>query len=543
MEAAAVPPDRVRSPSIDMSEFAAKMEAFGGVSKCPATGNIGLADKCPHSRHARDDPESLCTRNRPKILPSVLHNIGNTPLVRCDRLAKSYGIKCELLAKCEFFNAGGSVKDRIARRMIDDAEKDGRLKPGSTIIEPTSGNTGIGLALSAAVKGYRCVIVMPEKMSQEKVDVLRALGAEIVRTPTEAAWNSPESHIGVSMRLNKEIANSIILDQYSAPGNPLAHYDGTAEEILEACDNKIDMLVAGAGTGGTISGIARKIKEKVPTCRVVGVDPLGSILAQPESLNETDVTTYQVEGIGYDFIPKVLDRSLVDEWVKSNDKDSFITARRMIREEGLLCGGSCGSAMHAALIKAKELDAGQRCVVVLPDSIRNYMTKYLSDDWMAEKDFLVLSEDLTLSKEWWFNLPISQLPASFPMTLQPSVTCTDAIDILHTEGFDQIPVVSLDGSILGMVTEGNLMAQMIRKNVKGTDSVEKAIYKQFRTVELTDTIGKVSRILDKDHFVLVVSHQKCYTAKGEAETKSTIFSIITRIDILNFITSRATASE
>jgi len=530
--------ERVRSPTMDDSEnLQALMAEFGGLSKCPY--KAGTKEKCPHPSQSRDDPESLCTRVRPKIMPDVLHNIGNTPLIRLDRLAKSHGIKCELLAKCEFFNAGGSVKDRIARRMIDDAEKDGRLKPGYTIIEPTSGNTGIGLALASAVKGYRCIIVMPEKMSQEKVDVLRALGAEIVRTPTEAAWNAPESHIAQSMRLNREIKNSIILDQYSATGNPMAHYDGTAEEILEACDDRVDMLVAGAGTGGTITGIARKIKQRCPSCRVIGVDPLGSILAQPESINETDVTGYEVEGIGYDFIPKVIDRDMIDEWVKSNDKDTFITSRQMIREEGLLCGGSSGSAMHAALQKAKTLKAGQRCVVVLADSIRNYMTKFLSDDWMADHGFIELSQDLTLSKEWWFNMPVSALPQSFPMTLQPTVTCADAIDILHKEGFDQIPVVGEDGAILGMVTEGNLMAQMIRKNVKGSDSVEAAIYKQFRTVELTDTIGKVSRILDKDHFVCVVSHQKCYTGKGAVETKTTIFSICTRIDILNFITSKA----
>jgi cystathionine beta-synthase len=197
-------------------------------------------------------------------LPNILHHIGNTPLVRINSIAKAAGLKCELLAKCEFFNAGGSVKDRIGYRMVEDAEKSGRLKKGDVLIEPTSGNTGIGLALAAAVKGYRCIIVMPEKMSQEKVDVLRGLGAEIVRTPTEAAFDSPESHIGVANRLNKEIPNSHILDQYSNPSNPLAHYDGTAEEILDACDGKVDMVVATAGTGGTIAGIARKIKEKLP---------------------------------------------------------------------------------------------------------------------------------------------------------------------------------------------------------------------------------------------------------------------------------------
>lgn len=292
-----------------------------------------------------------------------------------------------IVAKCEFFNAGGSVKDRIGRRMIDDAERSGRLKKGDVLIEPTSGNTGIGLALAAAVKGYRCIIVMPEKMSQEKVDVLRALGAEIVRTPTAAAFDSPESHIGVAIRLNKEIPNSHILDQYSNPGNPLAHYDGTAEEILEACGGKLDMLVAGAGTGGTISGIARKLKEKCPSCKIVAVDPYGSILARPAEINETDVTSYQIEGIGYDFIPKVLDHNVIDRWIKSSDKESFVMARRLIREEGLLCGGSSGTAMVGAMKAARELGPGQKCVVILPDSVRNYMTKFLSDDWMAEHGF------------------------------------------------------------------------------------------------------------------------------------------------------------
>uniref|UniRef100_A0A8C5P7P3 cystathionine beta-synthase n=1 Tax=Leptobrachium leishanense TaxID=445787 RepID=A0A8C5P7P3_9ANUR len=245
-----------------------------------------------------------------KYSPDILDKIGDTPLVRINHIGKAHGLKCELLGKCEFFNAGGSVKDRISLRMVQDAERDGILKPGDTIIEPTSGNTGIGLALAAAVKGYRCIIVMPEKMSMEKVDVLRALGAEIVRTPTNARFDSPESHVGVAWRLKNEIPNSHILDQYRNASNPLAHYDSTAEEILEQCEGRLDMLVAGAGTGGTITGLARKIKEKCPGCKVVGVDPEGSILAEPEELNQTDKTGYEVEGIGYDFIPTVLDRTV-----------------------------------------------------------------------------------------------------------------------------------------------------------------------------------------------------------------------------------------
>ena len=300
-----------------------------------------LPSRCTWSPTA-DKTKSPHTKDQPKgrfgIMPSVLCNIGNTPLIRINKITKTEGVECDVLAKCEFFNAGGSVKDRIGLRMVEDAEKKGLLKPGDTIIEPTSGNTGIGLALAGAVKGYRTIIVLPEKMSAEKVMVLRALGAEIVRTPTSATWDSPESHISVAQRLNKELPNSIILDQYRNAGNPLAHYDCTAEEIIEQCGGKVDMVVLGAGTGGTISGVGRKMKEKWPDCQIVGVDPEGSILAEPEELNKTDVTFYEVEGTGYDFIPTVLDRSIVDKWYKSNDKESLQMSRRLIREEGLLCG-------------------------------------------------------------------------------------------------------------------------------------------------------------------------------------------------------------
>jgi len=533
------------SVTIDLAEIQKALDDFDGTKLEHPVGSAGWEAKSPHVHYARDDPQGLHPNeaNMPGILPDILHKIGNTPLVRCERLAKNSGLECELLAKCEFFNAGGSVKDRIGRRMIEEAERKGILVPGAnppyTIIEPTSGNTGIGLALSAAIKGYRCIICLPEKMSKEKVDVLRALGAEIIRTPTEAASFSPESHIGMAMKLNRQIENSVILDQYSNPANPMAHYDGTAEEILEACDGKLDMLVAGAGTGGTISGIARKIKEKCPDCIIVGVDPFGSILAQPESLNESKITGYQVEGIGYDFIPKVLDRSLVDRWVKSEDKASFTCARRMIREEGLLCGGSCGTAMSAALEVAKELKAGQRCVVILPDSIRNYMTKHLSDEWMAEKGFTEEVADPSVSKEWWYSLPVSALQQNFPMTIEPEVSCGDAVEIMQREGFDQMPVVDASGAIAGMVTQGNLLALLARNKLKATDNVSEAVYKAFKKVELAHTLGQVIRILEKEHFVLVCSKSRCYTKSKDVEERTTIVSMVTHIDVLNFIMAKA----
>ncbi len=312
---------------------------------------------------------------------SILETIGRTPLVRLNRVGSN--LPCKMWAKCEFMNPGGSVKDRIGYNMVLEAEKIGRIKKGDTLIEPTSGNTGIGLALAGAVRGYRVVITMPEKMSREKQVILEALGAEIIRTPTEAAWDAPESHIGVARKIQRETPNSHILDQYSNPANPDAHYNFTGQEILDDLDQKVDMIVIGAGTGGTITGVARKLKEANPNCIVVGADPVGSILAGGDH-----IASYKVEGIGYDFIPEVLDRSLVDIWVKTNDQESFTIARRLIRDEGLLCGGSSGSAMMAALEAAPRLKAGQNCVVLLSDGVCNYMSKFIDDRWMRENEFI-----------------------------------------------------------------------------------------------------------------------------------------------------------
>ncbi|XP_072541586.1 cystathionine beta-synthase b [Salminus brasiliensis] len=485
-----------------------------------------------------DSPHDHSIRTKvPSILPNILRKIGETPMVRINKIPKTFGLKCEILAKCEFFNAGGSVKDRISLRMVEDAEKAGILKPGDTIIEPTSGNTGIGLALAAAVKGYRCIIVMPEKMSMEKVDVLRALGAEIVRTPTSARFDSPESHVGVAWRLKNEILNAHILDQYRNPSNPLAHYDSTAEEILEQCDGKIDMLVAGAGTGGTITGIARKLKEKCPNVKIVGVDPEGSILAEPEDLNKSDKTSYEVEGIGYDFIPTVMDKSVVDNWYKSNDAESFAMSRMLIRDEGLLCGGSSGSAMVAAVTVAKELKEGQRCVVLLPDSVRNYMSKFLSDKWMCEKGF-IREDDLIVNKPWWWNLTLQELRLSAPLTVLPSVNIKNTIKILKEKAFDQAPVVDESGVILGMVTLGNMLSSVLAGKVSPSDPVVKVLYKQFKQVRLTDNLGKLSRILETDHFALVVHEQIQFMTDGSSTLKQMVFGIVTAIDLLNYVTTR-----
>ncbi|KAH9935966.1 pyridoxal phosphate-dependent enzyme beta subunit [Epithele typhae] len=327
----------------------------------------------------------------PLVIDSALDAIGNTPLVRLDRIAKEEGLQCNILGKVEYTSAGGSVKDRIAKRMVEEAEKEGKLIPGqSVVIEPTSGNTGIGLAMACAIKGYSVIITMPNKMSLEKEAALRALGAEVVRTPTEAAWDSPESHIGVAQRLCQEIPGGIILDQYRNVNNPLAHEYTTGPEIVEAVSStpsssshpssqKVDVLIAGAGTG------AQSPKKHNKDCIVIGIDPKGSILAYPDDLNATGSgDAYVVEGIGYDFIPDVLDRdpATVDVWLKTTDEESFAAVKRIMRLEGLLVGGSSGSALSGAL-RWLHSDAGRgvaqtkgaNVVVLLPDGIRNYMSK------------------------------------------------------------------------------------------------------------------------------------------------------------------------
>ena len=315
------------------------------------------------------------------IYSTILEVIGNTPIVKINHIADE--LHCNVYVKCEFLNPGGSIKDRIGYNMVKTAHDSGRIKPGDTLIEPTSGNTGIGLALAGAVLGYHVIITMPNKMSHEKQVVLERLGATIYRTPSEAASMDPESHISLAKKLQQQIPRSHILDQYANPANPDAHRYGTAQEIIDVFDGTLDMIVAGVGTGGTITGLARGLKKHNPSIQIIGVDPYGSILG-----GGSDVKPYAIEGIGYDFFPDVLNNSLIDTYVKVNDDNSFQMARRLIREEGLLVGGSSGAAMWAALEAAKTLKAEQNCLVILPDSIRNYLSKFANDEWMRSQGFL-----------------------------------------------------------------------------------------------------------------------------------------------------------
>jgi cystathionine beta-synthase len=445
------------------------------------------------------------------IHDSVLSSVGDTPMVRLSRLGRD--LPGEICAKLEYLNPGGSVKDRIGVRMLLEAERQGRIKPGDTLIEPTSGNTGIGMAMAAAVRGYRMIITMPEKMSREKQVVLEALGAEIIRTPTEAAWDAPESHIGVAKRLREVLPNAHILDQYGNPENPKAH-ELTAREILAQTGGRIDAFVATAGTGGTISGIARVLKQEVPGCLIVGVDPEGSILAGPG-----DIKSYKVEGIGYDFIPDVLDRSLVDRWIKSNDHDSFLVARQLIRQEGLLVGGSSGAAVWAAMQVSRELPAGSRVVVILPDSVRNYMTKFVDDGWMRQHGFVDTEHELGTIGEM-----VRALPPKEVITIDDDKSLGYAVRVFKAHGISQMPCVS-GGRLSGIVTEIDVLHFLLDGRDIETPLAE-VMARRVSTVRPHDPASRLQEMFERGEVAIVVDDERRVNA------------VLTKLDLIELMSKR-----
>ncbi len=444
---------------------------------------------------------------------SILDATGFTPMVKLSRIGRD--LPGELLGKCEFMNPGGSVKDRIGVRMLLDAERSGQIKPGDTLIEPTSGNTGIGLAITAAVRGYRVIITMPEKMSQEKQVVLEALGAEIIRTPTEAAWDSPESHIGVARRLREIIPNAHILDQYANPSNPAAHEEGTGREIIDQCGGKLDAVVMTAGTGGTISGVARVVKREVPGCKIIGVDPEGSILAGPG-----EIKSYKVEGIGYDFIPDVLDRRLVDRWIKTNDRDSFLTARQLVRQEGLLIGGSSGAAVWAAMQVSRDLGAGKRVVVILPDSIRNYLSKFADDKWMRQQGFFKADWEVGTVGDVIRALGRREV---FSLDLNDKVG--RATDLFKSHGISQLPVVD-GGKLVGILTESDLLHQLMSGRVDKSTLVAEVMERKVATVSMHAGSGELPRIFERGEVAIVVDEARA------------VLGIVTKMDLIEVLAAR-----
>jgi len=315
------------------------------------------------------------------MFDNILQIIGRTPIVKLNKVSQS--LSCNLYGKCEFLNPGGSTKDRAAYQMICDAEAEGRIKPGDTLIEPSSGNTGIGLAMAGAVKGYKVIITVAAKVSREKQVILEALGATVYRAPPNVAWDHPDSNIMLAKRLQSETPNSHMLNQYTNPSNTKSHYEHTAKEILDDFGDTLNMMVMGVGTGGTVTGIATRLKAANPHIKIIGVDPNGSILGGGQYKGD-----FYVEGIGYDFYPEVLNNTLIDDYVKVDDKDSLLMAKRLIKEEGLLVGGSAGSAVCAALQAAKILKPGDNCLVILPDTAHNYLSKFVDDEWMKTRGFM-----------------------------------------------------------------------------------------------------------------------------------------------------------
>ena len=406
----------------------------------------------------------LSERSGERIYNSILDVVGHTPLVRLRKVTE--GVSADVLAKLEFLNPGGSVKDRIGITMVDDAEAQGRLRAGGTIVEATSGNTGMGLAIVAAVRGYRCIFVMPDKMSEEKIRLLRAFGARVVITPTAVAPEDPRSYYSVSRRLAAESPGAFYADQYHNPANPQAHYQTLGPEIWADTGGRIDVLVAGMGTGGTISGAGRYLKERRPDLVVVGIDPVGSVYAEYfRSGRMIEPHTYKVEGIGEDFLPGTMDFRVVDEVVPVGDREAFQMTRRLVREEGIFCGGSSGAALAGALRYLRGLPGhgeGKRAVVIFPDSGFRYLSKVFSDDWMREHGFLDVETGTVAD--------LLRVKGLELITAAPQERVSDVVGKMKRYDVSQLPVVA-DARLVGMISEVDLLSYLLAGGVSLEDAI------------------------------------------------------------------------
>ncbi len=460
-----------------------------------------------------------------EVYDNILETIGNTPIVRLPKLNR--GLRPTLLAKLEMFNPGNSVKDRIGIRMIRDAEERGLLQRGGTIVEPTSGNTGTGLVIAAAILGYKCVFVMPDKVSQEKISLLKAYGAEVVTTPTAVPRESPESYYSVAARLARDIPGAFQPNQYFNLANPRTHFETTGPEIWRQMDGKIDVFVAGVGTGGTISGTGSYLKSQNPGVWIVGADPEGSLYTQEHA------RPYKVEGIGEDFMPGTMDMNVVDEWVTVSDRDSFETARRVTREEGILVGGSGGTAMWAALQVAKRLDENKTIVVLLPDTGRGYLSKLYNDAWLRENGFLDRLPMQARVREL-----VGRTDRELPklVTVSADRTVREAIDLLQQYNISQLPVTKAgvgDGNgagpftdvhlMIGSIQERNLLERVFRDPTLIDAKVEGVMDPPFPLVDVAEPVERIVPALLANNSALLV------------EEGGQPVGLITRSDLLEFV--------
>ncbi|HKC18668.1 MAG TPA: cystathionine beta-synthase [Candidatus Dormibacteraeota bacterium] len=450
-----------------------------------------------------------------KYSESILDLVGNTPLVRLQKVTA--GVKATILAKLEELNPGGSVKDRIGLTMIEEAERTGQLRPGGTIIEPTSGNTGHGLAMVAAIKGYKMIFVMPDKMSAEKISLLRAYGAEVVVCPTNVERSSPQSYYSVADRLSHEIPGAFQPNQYFNPRNPEAHYNTTGPEIWEQTEGRVDVFVAGMGTGGTISGVAKYLKERKPNVHIVGADPEGSLYSGP-------IAPYKVEGVGEDFMPGTMDINIVDQIVQVSDKESFMAARRLAREEGILVGGSSGLALHAALEVAREREPDDVIVVLFPDTGRNYLSKFFNDEWMRQNGYLARLGAVRIREV------LDSHPKGLPqlVTVDAAKSVGEAIDLMQRYGISQIPVVeeSNGRGVVGTLQERTLLDRVYRDPAVVTTAVSAAMDPPLSQVAVDSSLDDAFEpLLRGEQAVLVVQNENPV-------------AVITRADLLEFVAHR-----
>ncbi len=445
---------------------------------------------------------------------NVLELIGNTPLVRLNRIPGPED--AEVVVKVEAWNPGGSVKDRIGIRIVEDAEQSGRLKPGGTIVEATSGNTGAGLALAAIQKGYKCIFVMPDKMSQEKIRYLKALGAQVVTCPTAVEPEDPRSYYSVSDRLSKETPNAILANQYHNPVNPKTHYESTGPEIWEQTEGQLDFFVAGMGTGGTISGTGKYLKEQNPDIKIVGVDIEGSILAHYHATGQmSEAHTYLIEGIGEDFIPTTTDMSVVDEIVTVGDRESFVMARRLSREEGIFVGGSCGSAVAGAMQIARREGRGKRLVTLLPDHGNRYLSTFHGDEWMIERGFVDPAEvsvgDVLRQKH----------PETL-VAVSPDDTLRSALQKMRDADVSQLPVLE-GGNNVGSVDDASAMNRVLEDASALEAPVRSIMGEPYPVIRPTEPMtAALEPLSDRRAAVLVADN-------------GTITGLLTKYDLFPFL--------